>query len=318
MRFETPILFLIFNRPDQTTQVFEIIKELKPRYLYIAADGPRRDNENDRNKCAKVKSIVNNIDWPCQVKRLYREENLGCKLAVSQSITWFFEHVEEGIILEDDIVPNPSFFSFCASMLERYKNDQRVMHIAGFNLLGTWRDQIQSYHFSYFGTIWGWATWRRSWKFYDVSIKKWSDPNTQKKILHTYFPQELREDKKLLYDKLYREEIDTWDYQWTFCRLLHEGLSIVPAKNLILNIGFDLDATHTPNAPDWAPKVTFNLQPPFVYKGTVAADNKYEVKHLRITNRGIKQSSIRNKLKNIYRVFMRTFNAKAPKKIAAN
>ena len=297
MSFTTPILFLVFNRPDTTKKVFESIQELKPLYLYIAADGPREGNTNDEVKCSEVITILSNINWPCQVATLYRKKNLGCRQAVSEAITWFFNQVEEGIVIEDDILPDRSFFQFCADMLDRYRHEQGVMHIAGFNLLGKWKDDRQSYHFSYFGTIWGWATWRRSWKFYDVNIKHWGNPKIQEKILNTYFPSLYRENRKLLYDKLYNGEIDTWDYQWTFSRLLQNGLSIIPARNLTINIGFDSQATHTRFAPEWAPKKIYTLEPPFIYYNSIAPDKNYETKHLKITN--TTKKSLTDKLRYI-------------------
>ena len=169
--FDVPILFLVFNRPETTHQVFEAIKKQRPKYLFVAADGARTDKEGEAAKCEEVrKLILENINWACEVKTLFRNENLGCGLAVSQAITWFFEQVEEGIILEDDCLPSGSFFSFCSVLLERYRNDEKVFMIGGFSLLPENTKSKYDYFFNTFGGIWGWATWKRSWSLYEYKI----------------------------------------------------------------------------------------------------------------------------------------------------
>ena len=169
-KFNTPILFLIFNRPDTTFKVFEEIRKIKPAKLYIAADGPRPNVIGEEEKCTASRNIIKQVDWDCDVKTLFREKNLGCKIAVSSAISWFFENVEEGIILEDDTFPTQSFFWFCQELLDFYRNDSRIMHISGNNFqLGKIRGE-GSYYFSKYNHIWGWATWKRAWRFYDVSL----------------------------------------------------------------------------------------------------------------------------------------------------
>ncbi len=166
----TPVLFLIFNRPDTTTRVFEAIREARPSRLYVAADGPRADKEGEAQRCLETRKITEAVDWPCEVRRLYREENLGCKLAVSSAITWFFTHEEEGIILEDDCLPDQSFFPFCAAMLERYRDDGRIMMVLGTSLLPPGGGPDADYLFTQYFLIWGWATWRRAWEKYDIEM----------------------------------------------------------------------------------------------------------------------------------------------------
>src|SRR5688572_20529443 len=174
----TPVLFLIFNRPAVTKQVFEAIREMRPTRLYIAADGPRPAIPNELDNCRKAREAALAVDWECQVKTLFRDKNLGCGRGPSTAITWFFEHETEGIILEDDCMPSPSFFSYCAELLARYRDDTRIMHIAGTNLeKPQQRDQEHSYHFSNFTYCWGWATWRRAWKFHDFDMKLYNEIN---------------------------------------------------------------------------------------------------------------------------------------------
>lgn len=284
--FNTPILFLIFNRPDLTRIVFERIREVKPKYFYVAADGPRKDHSEDANKCSLAREIVlKNIDWKCEVKTLFREKNLGCGLAVSEAITWFFEHVEEGIILEDDIIPDITFLSYCKNLLNRYRSDNRVMMISGFNINGSWYPEKQSYYFSYFGGVWGWATWRRAWRGYDLKIRKWDDREIQKYILN-FFPG-YSQSRKNLYNDIRKGAIDTWDIQWGFHRLLNKGLCILPSKNLVQNIGFNEEATHTKAKPVWHHQKLFKMQFPMNHSA-VENDKEYDKIHLRRTGNGNK------------------------------
>lgn len=242
---KTPVLFLIFNRPDTTAEVFEAIRKARPEKLFVAADGPRAHKEGEAEKCAETRAIVDSVDWPCQVTKLYREDNLGCKKAVSGGITWFFEQVEEGIILEDDCLPSASFFSFCEAMLKKYRNNENIMHITGDGMAEGMSYGDGSYFYSPFSMIWGWATWRRAWKHYDVAMAHYPSFK-QKNIIADIFPEEnyqkMWTDK---FDEIYSGKIDTWDYQWGFALLANRGLGIIPNTNLITNIGFREDATHT-------------------------------------------------------------------------
>ena len=172
-KLKTPILFLIFNRLDTTEKVFEKIREQQPKYLYIAADGPRSDVPEDQEKCRKTRAIIDRIDWDCELKTLFREENLGCRNNAVQAITWFFDNVEEGIILEDDCLPDPTFFRYCEDLLSYYRYDMRVMHIAGSNLQQGFKSDNASYYFSHIPWVWGWASWKRAWKYYDVNISSY-------------------------------------------------------------------------------------------------------------------------------------------------
>lgn len=241
---KTPILFLVFNRPDTTKKVFESIREAKPAQLYIAADGPRKNLPQEVKKCKKVREIVTKVDWDCEVNTLFREENLGCKLAVSSAIDWFFENEEMGIILEDDCLPDQSFFHFCKELLEKYKSDNRVWHIGGYKYQSLGSDEF-SYNFSRFTHVWGWATWRRAWKHYDVEIKKYQKHKEKLQKYDFFHRKKEYLDRKNILDKIIFGELDTWDYQWNFCVRINNGLAIRPRINLVKNIGFREDATHT-------------------------------------------------------------------------
>lgn len=241
---ETPVLFLIFNRLDTLKRVFNEIRKAKPRKLFIAADGPRKDIHGEKEKCEEARKITESIDWKCDVKRLYRNKNLGCRKAVSSAIDWFFESVDEGIILEDDCLPDPTFFRFCEEMLYKYRDGEKVMHIGGNNFQKPENQSNNSYYFSKYSHIWGWATWRRAWKKYDVDMKDWLDVK-KSKIINTYFNSYTEKIYwQTIFDVTYKNKIDTWDYQWLYTVWKKEGLCINPGVNLVENIGFGRKATH--------------------------------------------------------------------------
>ena len=241
---QTAVLFLVFNRPDTTKQVFEAIRQAKPPRLYVAADGAREDKPGEVERVEQVRKIATQVDWPCKVETLFRDKNLGCKLAVSSAITWFFENEEQGIILEDDCLPSQSFFWFCEELLKRYKDDMRIFMVSGYNKQQE-HDTNNDYFFSAVGGIWGWASWRRAWKYYNVDIT-----NLVKSYEEEFYKLEFLLGKKIYKARVehfnaLKNGLDTWDYQWSFARHFNSGLSCVPKTSLIRNIGFGEDATHT-------------------------------------------------------------------------
>ena len=278
---ETPVLFLIFNRPNTTRRVFEKIREVRPKKLFIAADGPRENRPGEQEKCLEVRHIATNVDWNCEVQTLFRKKNLGCGIGPYTAINWFFEQVDEGIILEDDILPDMSFFTFCQQLLNLYREHQKVMMISGFNVCEKWKDDVQDYHFSYFGGVWGWASWKRAWAHYDYHLKAWANPNVKGALLNC-FPEEARERREKMYDTLFTEgNEDIWDLQWTFAKLLNSGLSVIPSTNLVENIGFGEGATHTTDKGHiWANirahSITFPLREP----KAIIRDEEYDKRHL--------------------------------------
>ncbi len=243
-----PVLLMIFNRPVSTQQVFNEIKKARPARLFVAADGPREGNRDDVKKCRQARDIMRQVDWECELRTLFREKNLGCYRAVYTEIDWFFDHVEQGVILEDDCVPSQSFFRFCEELLNRYKDDHNVWQINGNNFHSPYVRSEFDYHFSYYPHVWGWATWKRAWKHRIM---------TKERYVEIYDPEKLKRlkwsnrEKWIQTDRLFKSfngKIDTWDYQWHFTVFMNEGLSAVPKRNQISNIGFDKDATHTKGA----------------------------------------------------------------------
>lgn len=243
---QTPVLFLVFNRLDTTQRVFEQIKKAKPPRLYIGADGARDTKEGELAKVEEIRQyILNNIDWECEVKTLFRDKNLGCKKAVSSAITWFFEHEPQGIILEDDCLPVQSFFWFCEEMLNHYKDDKRVWHISGDNFQNGVKRGDGSYYFSRYPHIWGWATWADRWQEYDVDLKSLEEFGNQNMIVDIFDNPSEQRFWLQTFKEVKEGKIDTWDYQWSYCSFVNNGLCILPNVNMISNIGFGENATHT-------------------------------------------------------------------------
>lgn len=249
MSTRSPILFLVFNRPDTTQRVFEAIRAACPPRLYVAADGPRGDRADEATRCETVRRIATAVDWPCNLVTLLRSENLGCKRAVSSAITWFFQHEAAGIILEDDCLPDPSFFPYVDELLDRYRDDESVMWVSGDNFISShWRAH-DSYYFSQYPHIWGWASWRRAWRHYDVDMRDWHTSD-KAALLQRQLPglRRAREQWRNTFDKVSTGCIDTWDYQWTYACWKAAGIGCLPDVNLISNIGFGSGATHTLSA----------------------------------------------------------------------
>lgn len=245
MQLKTPVAFIIFNRPDTTRQVFNVIREVKPETLIVIADGPRHYKEGEVKKCEETRKIIESVDWECNLIKNYSDVNLGCKKRLSSGIDWVFNQFEEAIFLEDDCMPHISFFQYCQELLEYYRYDEKIMNIAGINLQFGKNNNGYSYYFSQFVHIWGWASWRRAWQHYDPEMKKWPEVRDQV-LLDKYFNN--KRAKKFWYsefEKTFSGEIDTWDYQWVLACWLSNGLNIIPNVNLVSNIGFGREGVHT-------------------------------------------------------------------------
>ena len=249
---DTPILFLVFNRLDTTKQVLAAIRKAQPRQLFIAADGPRPTKVGEYEKCLEVRETVDDsIDWPCEVHRLYRENNSGSGPAVSEAITWFFSQIEMGIILEDDCLPDDSFFEYADKVLHRYANDERIMHVSGHNLQCGMERGKNSYYFSKLPATWGWATWKRAWIKFSFDFYQDTDSDIINVLSRSlgrqsyvdYYFNEIQATKNNL--------VSAWDYQWFYVLMRNDAISITPQSNLIINLGFDAYGTHTFTAPYW-------------------------------------------------------------------
>lgn len=252
--FNTPILLIVFNRADTARLVLNEIRKIRPSQLFIAADGPRLD-KNEEKACVEARQLAMEVDWPCEVKTNFLEENLGPRLAIGKFVTWFFDNVEAGIIFEHDCLPDSSFFGFCEELLEKYKDDKRIMHISG-NFFQPQKIGEADYYFSYIPHIWGWATWRRAWQKYDVNMTDWPD---NKKIVKRISKKWLNQQKWLyILQKVYEGRANTWDYQWTYAMLKNNGLAVNPNCNLVTNIGFGPGAVHSFDPDDKFAKLPLN------------------------------------------------------------
>ncbi len=225
-----PVLLIVFNRPETTLRVFQAIREARPAKLFVAADGPRESRPEEKERCSEARKIATAVDWPCDVHTLFRENNLGCKRAVSSAIDWFFEHNEEGVILEDDCLPHPSFFPFCEIMLERYRGVDRVRMVTGTNnTLGRFR-RPRSYVLSKYFSIWGWATWRRAWRDNDITIQGWPEFRRSGKLDVLIGNKHMARFLTKMFDLCYEGKLDTWDYQWELSSYFHDGLCVTPRE----------------------------------------------------------------------------------------
>ena len=276
--FKTPILFIIFNRPDVTIKVFNEIRKVKPSKLYIVADGPRFNKAGEKKKCGETRDIIESVDWQCEVFKNFSDINLGCKKRVSSGIDWFFDNVEQGIILEDDCLPNLSFFRFCEEMLEKYKDEEKIGMVSGDNFQFGKVKNDYSYYFSRYTHIWGWATWRRVWKKYDVSISKWPQIKKSGELNKIFSNTKDACYWSSSFDDIYNNKIDTWDYQLFLMFLVNKYLVIMPSVNLISNIGFSPSgSTHTKRISKFsnmkAEELTFPLNVPTKIVRSVESDN---------------------------------------------
>lgn len=272
--FETPILYIIFNRIDTVQQTFPVIKKQKPKHLYVAADGPRIEKSGEAEKCNQVRNwVLSQIDWDCEVKTLFREDNLGCGKGPASAISWFFENVEQGIILEDDCLPADSFFPFCETLLEKYKDDERIGMISGRNNLTEIKTNF-SFAFTTGGGIWGWATWRNRWKtLFTLDCPIFYQHNELLKKIYE-FTKDKEESKHLSVILSEKSPIDdAWDYQWGTLLKINKRLSITPKVNLVVNIGFITDSTHFhTNTMDFASLKSINF--PLVYPKKIKPNYK--------------------------------------------
>jgi hypothetical protein len=242
---KTPIAFFIFNRPDLAQKVFTEIRRAQPSKLLIIADGPRRNIAGDAKKCASSRAVTEAVDWPCKVLTSFSAVNLGCKERLVSGLNWVFEECDQAVILEDDCLPHPEFFGYCDELLCRYRDEPKVMQISGTNAQGG-RSRTQfSYYFSRYNHVWGWATWRRAWRLYDGNPTDWAEVIWSKKYRRVFTGNSERKEWHDLFRAVEEGHVDTWDCQW-FLTLLRAGaFAATPDVNLISNLGFRNDATHT-------------------------------------------------------------------------
>lgn len=270
----TPVAFIIFNRPDTTERVFAEIAKAKPPKLLVVSDGPRASRPAEAEVVARTRAIIDRVDWECEVLTNYSDVNLGCKNRLASGLDWVFEQVEEAIILEDDCLPDPTFFRFCQEMLAKYRDDERISIVGGTNFQFGTHPTKASYYFSRYLHIWGWASWRRTWQHYDKEAAIWPE------LLDGGYLDSLVPNKgqqgywQRIFTRLRAGGIDTWDYQLMLTAWSQGMVSIMPKVNMISNIGFGAEATHTKGASIFSAMATEPIDFPLVHPTIVLPDAK--------------------------------------------
>jgi hypothetical protein len=238
--FTTPVLLLIYRRHALSLRVLDAIRRVKPIILYIASNAPNPEIPDDKSRVELTRSIISHVDWACDLKTKIYTDHMNVQDSISQSINWFFDNEESGIILEDDCIPDIQFFKFCQILLDKYKDNPRVWNICGTNYQDGVNRGLHSYYFSHYTHCWGWATWRRAWKHFDINTTLWpliKDESYFKSILPDC--NERRYWTRIFDNVHYFNKPLTWDYQWFFTCLVNGGLSVIPNSNLVSNKGFD-------------------------------------------------------------------------------
>lgn len=250
--FETPIAIFTFNRPQLTERLLGIVGQIKPRRLLVVSDGPRPNVAGDLEKCAAVRSLFDHLDWDCQIERNFAETNMGSFPRNSSGLNWVFEQVEEAIILEDDCLPDLSFFPYCKELLNKYRDNSRIGLISGNNFLKHAVDrQTPSYFFSSYALTWGWASWRRTWHQVDLNMPYWPQFRDSGRLRQAVFSSSEAKYWQNIYDAILERRMNNaWDYQLILTCLRFNFLTIVPRVNLVTNVGFGPEATHCTNSND--------------------------------------------------------------------
>jgi hypothetical protein len=236
----------MFRRPETTARVLDAIRAARPSLLLVVADGPRSDRPDEAAACAATRGLIDSVDWPCEVRREFAADNMGCRHRIASGLAWVFGQVPEAIILEDDCLPDQTFFPFCDELLERYRDDHRVAQISGATNQKGRRRGKHSYFFSRYNSVWGWASWRRVFDLYDVDMRRWPELRDSNWLAGMIDGRALVDYWTQVFEDTYERRIDTWDYQWIYSAWLHGMVSLVPNRNLVKNIGFGPGASHTP------------------------------------------------------------------------
>lgn len=269
----TPVLITIFNRPDKVRSLMATLALVQPTRLFVAADGPRAQVPSDATRCAEARAEAVKVTWPCEVTTSFSETNLGVDAAVERAITWFFENVEEGIILEDDCLPHPDFFRFSTELLARYRDDRRIMMVSGNNFQNGARRGSGSYYFSRYPNTWGWATWGRAWKLYDTKLAELPD------FIASGAAARIRPHRKEQrqwirhFESLRSGKRTPWDAKWVFALWNSDGLSVTPNVNLVQNVGFGMDSTHTTTAERDMDQKAHGIDNPLIHPETISPDD---------------------------------------------
>jgi hypothetical protein len=294
MTTTSAVVAVVYHRPRHAAGLLEVLREARPRTLFLAADGPRPGDPGDAELCGATRAAIAGVDWPCEVVTDFADDHLGVSGRVVSALDHAFEQVDRAIVLEDDVRPAPSFFPFCDAMLEQYADDDRVVHVDGANRLGEWHPDARDHHFARHGNVWGWATWARAWARHDVTLGRYRTPDARAAIDRHAVDEPHRVFLSWLLDSDVPNLSDEWDHQWSLARYATGGLVVVPARNLTTNVGFGADATHTWHVDELAATTrTFALSPPFVGPEEVAADGALDRELLRFERlRSLREATV--------------------------
>jgi hypothetical protein len=271
---DSPVIAIVYHRPERAAELLDVLRVARPRTLFLVADGPLPGDALDAELCHATRDAASRVDWPCDVVADFADEHLGVSRRVVSALDHAFQAVDHAIVLEEDVRPAPAFFPFCDAMLERFVDDERVVHVDGANRLGEWRSDVRDFHFARHGNVWGWATWARAWAHHDATLDRYRTPAARAAIAHNALDEPHRALLCWLLDSDVPNLSDEWDHQWSLSRYATGGLAIVPARNLTVNVGFGPDATHTWHADELAATTrAFTLASPFVGPPDVAADD---------------------------------------------
>jgi hypothetical protein len=294
--FNVPIAFMIFKRPEETALVFERIRQMRPQTLLVVADGAR--NSDEQAQVDATRAIISNVDWECDVRTNYTEHNMGLRERFHTGLNWVFEQVDRAIILEDDCVPDPTFFPYAQELLARYRDEERIMAIGGVNFHHRRYRPNTSYYFARYSRIWGWATWARAWQHYDPNMTYFANDPDGWITEHFENPREGAYYREV-WGKVLSGEINTWDYQWSYSLIQRDGLSALPSQNLVTNVGWGDTATHTKKHTPLANVSTQPMSLPLKHPQRIERDRRAEV-HLR-RSQGIGMSIYERALRRMYR-----------------
>jgi hypothetical protein len=297
------VVFLVFNRPECTTRTLAEIRRAQPMRLLVVADGPRDGRPEDLNACIETRKVISDgIDWPCEVRQNYSDQNQGCAERVSSGLNWAFSIAEEAIVIEDDCLPDQTFFSFCQELLERYRHDTRIGQICGTPLILPRLQRETSYVFSRYGPIWGWASWRRAWRYYDLRLPDWPQLRSAQALSSVIRSKGELRWRTELYDSLYTEPPRTWDYQWGYAKISQSMLSVIPCNNLVTNIGFGVEATHTVSSDSGFPRTA--MDNPLAHPQWILPDTVFDAEFSRRCTMPM-ASNFRDKLGRLKRLLQK-------------
>jgi hypothetical protein len=267
------VVFIVFNRPGPTRRVAEAIRKAGPSRLLVVADGPRSNRPHDPERVEETRRVIDSLAWPCEIHRRYADTNLGCRRNVTSGLDWAFSLVEEAIILEDDLLPDQSFFPYCVELLERYRTNEQVAYVGGYQFFPGLSCVPDSYYFSIYGGIWGWATWRRAWRLHDDAMTAWPDLKRQGWPQLAFPASYVARFFEKTWDAMYAGH-NSWGYRWYFTIRRHDMLCVMPRGNLIENIGFGQDATHTTDTPpDYLTRKAGSMAFPLCHPSAVTANS---------------------------------------------